>query len=960
MKSNIAEIIPISIEKEMENSYLDYAMSVIVSRAIPDARDGLKPVHRRIIYSMNETGAHSNRTYRKSARIVGDVMGKYHPHGDSAIYDSLVRMAQTFSMSLPLVDGQGNFGSVDGDSPAAMRYTESRMAKAAHQLIEEIEKDTIDWRDNYDGTEREPSVLPAKYPNLLVNGSSGIAVGMATNIPPHNLGEICDGACALIDNPDVTLDELTTIVPGPDFPTGGLIIGKTPAISALQTGRGSVIIRGKAEIQDLAGGKQAIIITEIPYMVNKAHLVEKIAALVREKKIEGITDLRDESDRSGIRVVVETKRDAMASVILNQIFKFTSLQTSFGVNMLALDYGRPRVMNLREMLEVFIGFRKEVVTRRISFELNKARERAHVLIGLTLAVDNIDEVIAIIRGSTDVNIAKERLMEKSWPAAGVEPLIKLVEDEYNVVVKGKCKFTEVQAKAILEMRLARLTGLEREKITQELDGLAENIKKFLSILGDSIQLMNIIRTELTEIKEQFAVPRRTIIEAQGLEEDIEDLIAREDMVVTVTMDGYIKRVPLSTYRAQKRGGKGRSGIDLKEEDITTQVFIANTHTPMLFFSTKGKAYKLKTFRLPLGNPQSRGRSMVNIFPLEQNEKINVIMPLPENEDDWNKLSIVFATAKGNVRRNLLSDFQSIRANGKIAIGLQDGDELISVSVTNEKDHILLASYEGNALRCPVAGLRVFKGRNSSGVRGMNLQGKDKVISMAILSGTAYDTETRDEYLKLPLEARMQVATILPSLYSPESELRPGSFEEGENITLAGLRKSGNNEIADKLDEVFKANPVNIPADKVIEYACGEQFILTVTENGFGKRSSAYEYRITNRGGKGVTNIVTSERNGNVCASFPVRNNDQIMLVTNAGKLIRCPVNEIRIAGRNTQGVTIFRIEEKEKVISAAHIEFREQDASEMAEEAIEAAEEAGPISVVEGDAVDDSNNETQE
>ena len=959
MKSNIAEILPISIEKEMESSYLDYAMSVIVSRAIPDARDGLKPVHRRIIFSMNENSVHSNRPYRKSARIVGDVMGKYHPHGDAAIYDSLVRMAQSFSMSLPLVDGQGNFGSVDGDSPAAMRYTESRMAKAAHQLVEDIDKETIEWHENYDGSEKEPSVLPAKFPNLLVNGSSGIAVGMATNIPPHNLGEVCDAACAFIDNPDVTLDELTTIVPGPDFPTGGLIIGKTPAVSALQTGRGSVIMRGKAEIQDIQGGKQAIIITEIPYMVNKALMVEKIAQLVREKKIEGITDLRDESDKSGIRVVVETKRDAVASVILNQLYKFTPLQTSFGVNMLALDYGRPRQMNLRDFLEIFTNFRKEVVTRRINFDLRKARERAHTLIGLTLAVDNIDEVITIIRSSADVNIAKERLMAESWPAAGVEPLIKLVEDEHNEVVKGKCKFTEAQAKAILEMRLSRLTGLERDKITEELNGLAENIKEFLSILGDSTKLMAIIRQELVDIKEQFAVPRRTTIEAQGLDEDIEDLIAREDMVVTVTVDGYIKRVPLATYRAQKRGGKGRSGIDLKEEDATTQVFIANTHTPMLFFSTKGKAYKLKTFRLPLGNPQSRGRSMVNIFPLEQGETINVIMPLPENEEDWNKLSIVFATAKGNVRRNLLSDFQSVRANGKIAIGLHEGDELIGVSVANEKDHLLLASFEGNALRCPVAGLRVFKGRNSSGVRGMNLQGKDKVISLAILSGSAYETESRDEYLRLPVETRMEIATMLPSLYSPESELKPNSFQEGEKITLKGLRKTGNNEIADKLESVLKANPIQLDADKVIEYACGEQFILTVTENGYGKRSSAYEYRITNRGGKGVTNIVTSDRNGNVCASFPVRNNDQIMLVTNAGKLIRCPVNEIRIAGRNTQGVTIFRIDENEKVISAAHIELREQDASELAEEAIEAAVEAGPIAEA-TDAPEDNASESQE
>ncbi len=573
-----------------------------------------------------------------------------------------------------------------------------------------------------------------------------------------------------------------------------------------------------------------------------------------------------------------------------------------------------------------------------------------MLIGLTLAVDNIDEVISIIRSSPDVNVARERLMEKSWDAKGVEPLIALVEDEYNIVVKGKCKFTEAQAKAILEMRLSRLTGLERDKITEELSGLAKDIEEYLSILGDSVKLMNIIRTELLEIKEQFATPRKTIIEANGLEEDIEDLIAREDMVVTVTVDGYIKRVPLATYRAQKRGGKGRSGIDLKEEDATTQVFIANTHTPMLFFSTKGKAYKLKTFRLPLGNPQSRGRSMVNIFPLEQGEAINVIMPLPENEEDWNKLSIVFATANGNIRRNMLSDFQSVRANGKIAIGLKEGDSLIGVAVANEKDHTLLASSQGKALRSPVSGLRVFKGRNSTGVRGMNLEKGDKLISLAILSGTSYETASRDEYLNLPLECRAQIATMLPSLYSPESELREGSYHKDEPITLEGLKKTGNEEVAAKIEEILKANPVNLPADKVIEYACGEQFILTVTENGYGKRSSAYEYRITGRGGKGITNIITSERNGNVCASFPVRNMDQIMLVTNAGKLIRCPVNEIRIAGRNTQGVTIFRIDDKEKIVSAAHIELREQDASEMAEEAIEAAVEAGPISEA---AVDD-------
>lgn len=935
---NSAEIIPISIRKEMESSYLDYAMSVIVSRAIPDVRDGLKPVHRRIIYAMNESSTHANRPYKKSARIVGDVMGKYHPHGDSAIYDALVRMAQDFSMRLPLVDGQGNFGSMDGDSPAAMRYTESRMAKVTHELVQDIDKETVSFQDNYDGSELEPTVLPAKFPNLLVNGSNGIAVGMATNIPPHNLGEIIDATCLLIENPEASDDEIIELVPGPDFPTGGIIMGQTAASNAVQSGRGSVVIRGKAEIQD-SGNKQIIVITEIPYQVNKAVMIEKIAGLVREKKIEGISELRDESDKQGVRVVIELKRDAMASVVLNQLYKFTPLQTSFGVNILALDYGRPRQMGIAHVLKSFIKFRREIVTNRIKFDLNKARERAHVLIGLSLAVANIDEVISIIRTSPDVATARDKLMAKSWPAADIEPLIKLVDDERNVLKNGECKFTETQAKAILDMRLAKLTGLEQEKLSDEIKDISAQIEDFLDILADSIRLMEIIRTELLDIKENFATPRRTTIEPQGLDDDIESLIAKEDMVVTVTMGGYIKRVPLSTYRAQRRGGKGRSGLDLKEEDITTQVFVANTHTPMLFFSTKGLVYKLKTFRLPLGSPQSRGRSLVNIFPLDEKEKINVILDLPEEEETWKDLNIIFATKKGNVRRNKLSDFESVRSNGKIAIKLDDDDELIGVAVANEKDHILLASHQGQALRFPVEKIRVFKGRASSGVRGINLAKNDRVISMAILSGIDVETNLRDEYLKIPLESRIEIARILPSTYSPQSELKNlDSINLSKPLTVEVLESSGNEIIVEKINNLLVETELNeLSVDKIIEYALAEEFILALTENGYGKRTSAFEYRITNRGGKGIANIVTSERNGNVAASFTITDKEQIMLMTDQGKLIRCPVDDIRIAGRNTQGVTIFRIGEEELIVSAAKIAASEEDEEDAEGEEIDSS-----------------------
>lgn len=903
----------------MRRSYLDYAMSVIVSRAIPDVRDGLKPVHRRILYAMGETGCDFNKPYRKSARIVGEVMGKYHPHGDSAIYDALVRMAQPFSLRLTLVDGQGNFGSLDGDSPAAMRYTESRMSKAAHLLLNDIDKDTVDWQDNYDGSEREPRVLPAEFPNLLVNGAGGIAVGMATNIPSHNLGEVIDACCLLLNNPNASLDEIMEVVPGPDFPTGGIIMGRGGAQSALHTGRGSVIIRGRADVQEIRQGKEAIVITEIPYQVNKARMIERIAELVREKKIEGITDIRDESDKSGVRVVVEIKRDAVGDVVLNQLYKFTPLQTSFGVNMLALDRGRPRLMNIKDVLECFIDFRKEVITRRTNHMLNKARDRAHVLIGLAIAVANIDEVIKVIRSASDPNDAREKLLSRDWKAEDVDALIKLVDDGGNVMKAGKCKFSDVQARAILEMKLSRLTGLERSKIDEEMGLLATEIKDHLETLGSSDKLIGILRTELLKVREEFATPRMTQIVESEFEDDIESLIQKEDMVVAVTMGGYIKRIPLSTFRAQRRGGKGRVGMDVRDEDVTTELFVSNTHTPVLFFSTKGKVYKLKVYKLPLGSTQSRGRSLMNIFPLEEGETINVVMPLPEDEAQWDKLNVVFATSSGYIRRNDLEDFKRVQSNGKIAMKLEDKDALVGVHVCEPSQHILLATRGGKALRCPVTAVRVFKGRNSIGVRGMRLEGKDKVISMTILSSPEIPMETRSELLKVPVKVRREIAR------SPEgTDIAP--MLEGVDAKLS------------------KAD--------IEKYCRSEELILSITANGYGKRSSAYEYRVTNRGGKGIVNIIANERNGDVVASFPVKAGDQIMLVTNRGKMIRTPIADVRIAGRNTQGVTIFNVADGEYVVSTARIdegddanadndneEAIDESASNIPEEAIEAEAE---------------------
>lgn len=885
------ELLPVSIEDEMKRSYLDYAMSVIVSRAIPDVCDGLKPVHRRILYAMNESGCYSNKPYRKSARIVGDVMGKYHPHGDAAIYDSLVRMAQDFSLRDPLVDGQGNFGSIDGDSPAAMRYTESRMAKLAHYILDDIDKDTVDFKANYDGNELEPVVLPAKFPNLLVNGAGGIAVGMATNIPTHNLGEVLDACCAYLDNHNLTMEELFEIVQGPDFPTGGEILGRAGIRSAFLTGRGSVVIRGKVHTEETKEKKQAIIIDELPYQVNKAKLVERIAELVKEKKIEGISDLRDESDRQGIRVVIELKKDAYSDVILNQLYSYTPLQTSFGVNMLALDRGQPKLMNLLEVIQAFVRFREEVVTRRTIFLLNKAKDKAHILIGLSIAVKNIDEVIALIRSSPDPDTARQRLLERSWDADQVDSLIRIVGDTRNEIISGKCYFTEAQAKAILEMRLQRLTGLEYNKLTNELAELGKEITDYVDILSSRARLLDILRQEFLEVKEEFATPRRTSIEINEFEQDIEDLIPKEDMVITVTTGGYIKRTPLSTYRAQRRGGKGKSGITVRDEDLIVKIFTANTHDSVLFFSTTGKVYKLKVYKLPLATAQSKGRSLMNIFPLQDHEKINEVVLLPGNEDDWNDLSIVFATDKGGIRRNSIDDFKSVQSNGKIAMKLQDDDKIIGVKICYPDDHILLAARDGRCVRFPVETLRIFKSRDSDGVRGMRLDEEDRLISISILSGSNFSTEERDDFLKISLEKRLLLKDVT---------------DESEALTLLN-------------DEVY-----TITLDKILAMAKDEQFILTITENGFAKRSSAYEYRVTNRGGSGVVNIITSERNGNVVASMPIEPEDHLLMITNKGTVIRCPVRDVRISGRATQGVTVFRTADNEYVVSAEKIPGEEE------------------------------------
>jgi DNA gyrase subunit A len=896
----------IAIEDELKRSYLDYAMSVIVSRALPDARDGLKPVHRRILYMMHESGYTPEKAHVKCARPVGDVMGRLHPHGDSAIYMALVRMAQPFSMRLMLIDGQGNFGSVDGDEPAAMRYTECRLAKAAMPLLADIDKDTVDFQPNYDGKDQEPTVLPSRIPNLLVNGAGGIAVGMATNIPPHNLTEVVNACLALLDNPVISLEELLDIVPGPDFPTGGEIIGRSGARQALLTGRGSVIMRGKASVETIRKDREGIVITEIPYQVNKAAMIEHIADLVREKRIEGIADIRDESDRQGMRVVVELKRDASGDVILNQLYRFTALQTSFGVNMLALNHGRPQQMGLRKLLELFLEFREDVVVRRIRFELNKARDRGHVLVGLTIAVANIDEVIHIIRSSADPSEARERLCAKAWPAGDMAPLIDLIADPRSIVLEGgQVRLTDEQARAILALTLSRLTGLGRDEIGDEARQLAAAIAEFLAILGSRERIIGIIRDELIEVRDQFGEPRRTIIvEGEGDIED-EDLIPREDMVVTVTHSGYVKRTPLSAYREQHRGGKGRSGMAMKDEDATIGVYSASTHQPMLFFSSNGKVYKLKVWRLPLGNPQSRGKAFVNLLPIETGENISNILALPEDEATWDTLDIIFATRSGDIRRNKLSDFVNVNRAGKIAMKLEDGDAIVGVAICNEDNDVLLSTGAGRSIRFAVDEVRVFKGRDSTGVRGVRLNGDDKVISMAILRRVEATPAERAAYLK---EA---------------SRLRAAQNGESEEAETA----------APEEDAEDGGEAASLTTERINELAAAEEFILTVADTGFGKRTSSYDYRRTGRGGQGIVAIDLSKRGGKLVASFPIEATDGILLVTEGGQLIRTNVTTVRIASRNTQGVTIFRTSEGQRVVSVERLAESAEDDSGAADEA---------------------------
>jgi DNA gyrase subunit A len=887
-------IAPIAIEDELKKSYLDYAMSVIVSRALPDVRDGLKPVHRRILYSMSDLGMGSDRPYSKSARVVGDVLARFHPHGDQSVYDALVRMAQEFSMGLLLVDGQGNFGSVDGDPPAQMRYTECRMTKAAEALMADIDKDTVDFKDNYDAKDREPVVLPARIPNLLVNGSGGIAVGMATNVPPHNLGEVVDACLAVIDNRDIPLDELLDIVPGPDFPTGGEIIGRTGARQALMTGRGSVIMRGTATVEEIRQGREGIVITAIPYQVNKASLVEKIAELVRDKRIEGVSDLRDESARQGMRVVVELKRDASADVVLNQLYRFTPLQTSFGVNMLALNLGRPEQMGLRAMIDCFVAFREEVVVRRTKFELNKARDRGHVLVGLAIAVANIDEVIHIIRSSKDPAEARERLVARDWPTGDMRPLIALIADPRTVVVgEDRVRLTDEQARGILALTLSRLTGLGRDEIFSEAGELAAAIKGYLDILGSRDRIMGIVREELVTVREAFAVPRRTqIVEGDADVED-EDLIAREDMVITVTHGGYVKRTPLATYRTQHRGGKGRAGMATKEEDAVTRVFSASTHAPVLFFSSGGKVYKLKVWRLPLGLPTARGKAFVNLLPIEPGETITSILPLPEDEASWERLDVMFSTRSGGVRRNKLSDFVQINRNGKIAMKLDEGDSIIGVGLCTTANDVLLTTALGRCIRFPVDEVRVFAGRDSTGVRGVRLAEGDQVISMAILHGVDASPAEREAYMK-------HASAMRAAANAEDSEDAAPASEDD--------------------DEATGGDQVTLSVERIAELGGAEEFVLTVSTEGYGKRTSAYDYRRTGRGGQGLAAHDLSKRGGRLVASFPVDQNDEILLVTDAGQLIRCPVAQIRIAGRNTSGVTIFRTAEDEHVVSVERLE----------------------------------------
>ncbi|MFN5486530.1 MAG: DNA gyrase subunit A [Bradyrhizobium sp.] len=882
-----SDIRPVSILDEMKKSYLDYAMSVIVSRALPDARDGLKPVHRRILYSMHEQGHTPDKKYVKSARVVGDVIGKYHPHGDQSIYDAMVRRAQDVSLRVPLIDGQGNFGSIDGDPPAAYRYTEARLTKAALAVLADIDMETVDFQPNYDNSEQEPSVLPARFPNLLVNGAGGIAGGMATNIPPHNLGEVVDACVALIDNPALSIDELIDIIPGPDFPTGGIILGRQGIRSAYHLGRGSIVMRGKVTIDTIRKDREAIIITEIPYQVNKATMVERIADLVKEKKIEGIGDLRDESDRDGYRVVIELKREAVPDVVLNQLYRFTPLQTNFPANMLALDSGRPQTMTLKDLLTIFVAFREQVVTRRTKFLLGKARDRAHILVGLAIAVANIDEMIRVIRTSPDPNTARDTLMSRDWPARDVEAMITLIDDpRHRINDDGTLRLSMEQARAILDLRLQRLTALGRDEISDELDKLAAEIADYLDILRSRARVQGIVKTELAEVKQQFATPRKTVIIEQEGEVEDEDLIQREDMVVTVSHAGYVKRVPLSTYRAQRRGGKGRAGMQTRDEDFVARLFVASTHTPVLFFSSRGQVYKEKVWRLPMAAPNARGKALINILPLEQGERITTIMPLPEDESSWGNLDVMFATTSGTVRRNKLSDFVDVRRSGIIAMKLGEGEAIVDVQICTERDDVLLTAAGGQCIRFPVPDVRVFTGRTSMGVRGIALAEADRLISLAILRHVETTSDERSAYLKM----RRAVA--------------------GEATTEEPVETEG---------EETATDAIQLSQERYAELSAAEQVVLTVSVNGYGKRTSSYEYRTTGRGGKGIVAMSVNNRNGNLVASFPVEDADQIMLVTDKGQLIRCPVADIRVAGRSTQGVIVFDTAEDEHVVSVEHI-----------------------------------------
>ena len=890
----------ISLEDEMKQSYLDYAMSVIVSRALPDVRDGLKPVHRRILYAMREGGYTSDKAFKKSARIVGDVMGKYHPHGDSAIYDAMVRMAQPWSLRLPLIDGQGNFGSMDGDAPAAMRYTEARLDKAAETILQDIEKETVDFNANYDESLEEPAVLPSRIPNLLVNGAGGIAVGMATNIPPHNLVEVIDACVAMVGNPDITTEEITEIIPGPDFPTGAQIMGKNGVYKAYHTGNGSVVMRAKTSIEQI-GKRDAIIVHEVPYQVNKGKLLERLGEVGRDKIVEDIHEIRDESDRDGVRIVIELKQNAIADVVLNQLFKHTALQSNFACNMVALHNGKPQMMLIRDMIKAFVKFREEVITRRTIYELGKARDRAHVLAGLAVAVANIDEIIALIRNAPNPQEAKEGLLAKAWPANDIAPLIELIDDpEHPLNDDGTYQMSEVQAKAILDLRLHRLTGLERDKIAGELQEITDKIAEYLAILADRARMLKVLVEELQEVKEKFGTPRRTELCDAEFEMDMEDLIQREDMVVTITHEGYVKRVPLDTYRAQRRGGKGRAGMSTKDEDFVSDLFVASTHTPILFFTSRGIVHKMKVYQLPLGNPTSKGKALINLLPIEKDERVSVYMRMPENQDVIEKLDIMFATSHGTVRRNKLSDFANIRSNDLIAMKLGEGEELVSVKICAPDEDVMLATKMGKAIRFPVSDIRVFAGRNSTGVRGVKLGQKgDEVISMSILKHIDVTPDERNAYLK----AASQVI---------------GSDDENFEYEETDLELS---------EERFR------------ELLSKEQILLTISNKGFGKRTSAYEYRVSGRGGQGVANMSLTKKNGGeVVATFPVTDSHQIMLVTDKGKLIRTPVENIRVTGRSAQGVTIFKVDDNENVVSVAWLIQEDDEEDENLAGAAEGAE----------------------